>query len=93
VQLANHNKIQLIWVPDHEGIAGNETATQLAKLGSKCPFTGPEAALGISVGVAMKDARDWSNRDHKKYWESSTGLKLAKVLIQGPSAKRTKDYL
>jgi hypothetical protein len=28
-QLAGHNRVQLIWVPGHEGIAGNETADQL----------------------------------------------------------------
>jgi ribonuclease HI len=30
-QLARHNSVQLIWVPGHEGIVGNETAYQLAR--------------------------------------------------------------
>jgi hypothetical protein len=52
--------IQLIWVPGHEGIVGNETADQLSKTGSEHPFIGPEPACGISVGVAKKAVRDWT---------------------------------
>jgi hypothetical protein len=79
-------------VPGHEGIEGNETADQLAKLGSECPFIGPEPVCGISVGI-IKTLRDWSNRDHQKYWESLTGLKQAKGFLQGPSVRRTKELL
>jgi hypothetical protein len=80
-------------VAGHEGIAGNETADHLTKLGSKSLLTGPEPACGISVGVAKRAVRDWINRNHKKHWESLTGLKPAKGLIQGPSARRTKELL
>jgi hypothetical protein len=41
----------------HEGIEGNEIADQLAKLGSECPFIGPEPVCGIS---AKKAVRDWT---------------------------------
>jgi ribonuclease HI len=30
VKLAEHNKIQLVWMPEHMGIDGNEIADQLA---------------------------------------------------------------
>jgi hypothetical protein len=53
IQLAKHNRVQLIWVPGH----GNETACQLARTGSRHPFIGPEPACGISVGVAKKAVR------------------------------------
>jgi hypothetical protein len=51
-QLAKHNRVQLIWVPGHEGIAGNELADQLARTGSEYLFTGPEPAFSISFGAA-----------------------------------------
>jgi hypothetical protein len=62
-------------------------------LGAEDPFTGPEPACGISVGAAKKAVRDWTNRNHKEYWESVTGLIQAKGLIQGSSARRMKDLL
>jgi hypothetical protein len=73
-QLARLNRVQLIWVPGHEDIVGNDTADQLARTGSEHPFIGPEPACGISIGVARKAVRDWTNRNHKKHWESITGL-------------------
>jgi hypothetical protein len=80
-------------VPGHEGIAGNEAADLLARTGSEHPFTGPEPACSISFGVAERAFRDWTNKNHIKRWESTTGLKQAKGLISGLSAKRTKDLL
>jgi hypothetical protein len=59
----------------------------------KLARTGPEPACDISIGVAKKAVRDWTKRNNKKHWESTTGLKQAKGLILGPSVKRTKDLL
>jgi ribonuclease HI len=77
----------------HEGIVGNEREDQLAQTGSEHPFIGPEAARGISLGVAKKAVTDWMNKNHKTHWESTTGLKEAKELILHPSAKRKKVLL
>jgi hypothetical protein len=74
-------------------VPGNETADQLARTGSENPFIGSEPACGISVGVAKKAVRDWTNRNHKNHWEATTGLKQAKGFISGPSARRTKNLL
>jgi hypothetical protein len=93
MQLAKRNRVQLTWVPGHEGMVGNETADQLARAGSDHPLIGPELAGGISIGVAKRAIRDWMSRKHQKYWESLTGLRQAKGLIQGPSTKRTQDLL
>jgi ribonuclease HI len=93
IQLARHNRVQLVWVLGHEGIAGNELADQLARSGSEHPFTGPEPACSISIGAAKKSVSNWLNRKHTKQWESIIGLRQAKELIPGPSAKRTRDLL
>jgi ribonuclease HI len=50
--------VQLIWVLGHEGTEGNKTADQLAKLGSECPFIGPEPESGISARIATKGVMD-----------------------------------
>jgi ribonuclease HI len=49
--MAEHNRVQLIWVPGLEDIVGNEIADQLTRTGSKHLFTGPEPFC-ISTGVA-----------------------------------------
>jgi hypothetical protein len=78
-------------VSGHEDIARNETADLLTRTESEHPFTGPEVACGISIGVAKRAVRDWTNRNHKKQWETTTGTKQAKGVISGPSARRAKD--
>jgi hypothetical protein len=59
----------------HKCIVGNEMGDQLARTGFEHLFTGPEPASGISIGVAKKVVRDWTNENHRKYWEYTTGLK------------------
>jgi hypothetical protein len=83
----------MIWVPGHEGIASNETADQVERMGSEHLLIGPRPACGISIGVDKKAVRNWKNRNYRKHWESITGLKEAKGLILGPYARRTKDLL
>jgi hypothetical protein len=56
-------------------------------------FSCPEPAFGISAGVVKKAVRDCTNREHRKYWQSLTGLKHAKGFLQGPSARRTRKLL
>jgi hypothetical protein len=65
VPLTKQNRVQLIWVTCHAGIVGTDTAIQLAKLGSKCPFIGPKPACTISVWVAKKAVADWTKTTFK----------------------------
>jgi hypothetical protein len=66
-------EIELMWVPGHMGIDGNEMADQLARQGSSCPLTEPEPDLGISAKVSREVIRNWTNRKHEEYWQSIHG--------------------
>ena len=48
VKLAVYKRIQLVWVPEHMAIVGNEITDELARQGSPHPLIGLEPALGIS---------------------------------------------
>jgi ribonuclease HI len=52
IYLAKRNKVTLVWVPGHRGIAGNEKAGALAREGSANTFTGPEPVFGITKTTA-----------------------------------------
>jgi ribonuclease HI len=58
VKLDEYNRVKLMWEPGHRRLEGNGTADQLVKLGTECPFMGPEPAYGISAGVAKKAVRN-----------------------------------
>ena len=45
LKLAEHNRVQLVWVLGDIGIAGNAVADQLAREGSSHPLIGLEPAL------------------------------------------------
>jgi hypothetical protein len=66
-------------------------ARPFPRTGSEYPFIGPEPACNISIGVTKKAVRDWMNRNYKKHWESTTGLRQAKGLILEPSARRREQ--
>jgi hypothetical protein len=53
-------------------------------MGSLHPFIGPEPACGISETVAGQAIRDWTHREHHKYWQSILGQKHAKGFLEGP---------
>ena len=48
-ELSILNAVNLIWVPGHSCITGNEWADELARVGAETDFVGPEPALPISL--------------------------------------------
>ncbi|KAJ8911176.1 hypothetical protein NQ315_011177 [Exocentrus adspersus] len=70
--LARHNRVELLWVPRHSGIKGNEKADELARKGSSASYIGPEPAVGVSKTMIMSQVKEWVNSQHKEYWKNIT---------------------
>ncbi|KAJ8909306.1 hypothetical protein NQ315_004678 [Exocentrus adspersus] len=51
--LGQRNKVRLVWVPGHSGVAGNEEADVLAPKGSSDTLTGPEPAIGLRTATHL----------------------------------------
>ncbi|KAJ8914454.1 hypothetical protein NQ315_011395 [Exocentrus adspersus] len=52
--LCQRNKVRLVWVSGHSGVAGNEEADALARKGSSDTFTRPEPAIGLHRQLDQK---------------------------------------
>jgi hypothetical protein len=94
VKLAEHNRVQLVWVPGHMGIDGNQIADQLARQGSSHPLIGPEPALGISAKVARRVIRDWMSRNTRNTGSPYVDKgRLRAFLKKKPSARKAGELL
>jgi hypothetical protein len=81
VKLAENNRIQLVWVPGHTGIDGDERAVELVRQGSSHAVIGPEPMLLISAKVAREVIREWTSRKHREHWQLIHGQKQAKGFL------------
>jgi hypothetical protein len=57
-RLSIYNTVQLLWVPGHCGIIGNEEADGLAGVGSESKFYGPEPCLIVPKLLMSDDTCD-----------------------------------
>jgi hypothetical protein len=76
-----------------QGIEGNRLANQLIRPCSEYPFIEPEPEAFQSCQVGCWAVRDWMNThfESTKHREFIAGHSHMKVLLQGPSAKNTRE--
>ena len=72
--------VQLVWVPGHEGILGNERADELAKKGADTPIYWTRARTWPTVQRCQAAIRDQMERKHIECWKSGKDCKHSKDL-------------
>lgn len=80
--MAEHNRIQLVWVFGCMRIDTLEMAGQLDRQGFSYPLTGPEPTLGVSARVSRGLSRDWTSREDGEYWQAFHGQRLVKGFLK-----------
>ncbi|KAJ8911608.1 hypothetical protein NQ315_015942 [Exocentrus adspersus] len=66
--LGQRNKVRLVWVPGHSGVAGNEEADVLARKGSSDTLTGPEPAIGLPYNYPLGSIDNWTREKCQEDW-------------------------
>ena len=87
------NEVNIIWVPGHQGIQGNEKADEAARKGSEVQFDGPEPRFGITYKSQRKIVRDYFLNKHNEMWCKLNTCKHTKELIAGTNNINTNMLL
>lgn len=84
---AEKRVVNLVWVPGHSNILGNDQADRLAREGSNLPMIGPKPALPVPLAHYKMDINQRMRRDMHQAWRLASGCQQAKAFIGNPCSK------
>ena len=80
--LAQLNRVDLIWVPGHSNIEGNEKADALAKIGAQTTPIGPEPTIGTPHSTIRQKVKIIREKAFESHWTNTPGCRQAKSCIK-----------
>lgn len=87
-QIGASNDLELIWIPSHSGLFGNEEADELARAGSTAALVGPSPTIPLSRGWVKGAIDEWLEAEHKAHWLTPIDLyRQTRNVISVPSSR------
>ncbi len=92
-RLAACNRVHLIWVPGHKGVAGNELADELARSAATTRMMGPEPYIAVGPHTIKELLRTEERSSRDSHWQQTAGMRQAKLLLGGFNLARFRAII
>ena len=90
---SQHNQIELIWIPGHEGFEGNEKADKLARMGTAKGLDTDIINCDIALNVVKTKIKEWVIKQGNKNWKKPIGARHSKEILKNYSEQLSRQIL